>query len=194
MFLSQLLFKTIYTGKTPRGITVGIGFSRKNHAINHLLCALHTPNPKETPTVDFTVNTSSVLAINDGISLRRIHPVLPKTQTKLFPNLPVYSNDGVFLGNIIDGEVQNFVLHRLFTDLGNDFSPEEIHACRDAIFLRKSQPYPLGQRIPSLLAPKLQSNEKSVTKPLLRRALQKGALIKLTLSLPPFALFSNTQD
>ncbi|MBQ8343082.1 MAG: hypothetical protein IJY21_03125 [Clostridia bacterium] len=191
MLLSQLLQKTLYTGETPRGVTVSIGFSLKTHAIKHLLCALQEPPTAQPQNPDFAVNVSSISAVADGISLTRIRPVLPKAQTKLFLYLPVYSHDGVFLGKLTDGEIHNFVLTRLFTDRGNAFSPSSIAVCRDAIFLRKEQPYPLGQRVPSPLLSQLQSDETSVTKPLLRRAVQQGTLVKLTLSLPPFALLSD---
>ncbi|MBE5747296.1 MAG: hypothetical protein E7352_03860 [Clostridiales bacterium] len=140
--------------------------------------------------VDFAVNVTAISAVADQVSLTHVRPALPKTQTKLFLNLPVYSHDGAYLGKLFDGEIENFVLLRLTTDLGYTFPSSSITACRDAIFLRKPQPYPLGQRVPSSMLSQLQSEKASVTKPLLDRALRQGALIKLTLSLPPFSLLS----
>ncbi len=194
MLLSQLFQKRIYTGETPRGVIVGVDFSMKNYTIKHLLCSAQERSPNQRQSPDFAVNVSSVTAVSDKISLARIRPALPKTQAKLFPELPVYSHDGVFLGKLKDGEMDGFTLVQLFTDLGSAFPPSSIAVCRDAIFLRKQLPYPLGQRVPSPLLSKLQTEETLITKPLLRRALQQGALIKLTLSLPPFALLSEQNE
>lgn len=191
MRLSQLLNKNLYTNKTPRGISVGVAFSLKNCVVKQLLCSSQPPTDKSPRKSDFAINVSAISAVSDGISLTHIRPTLPKPQAKLFLNLPVYSYDGVFLGNLIDGEMENFILIRLFTDRNEAFPPSSISVCRDAIFLRKETPYPLGQRVPSPLLSQLQTEEKSVTKPLLRRAMHQGALVKLTLSLPPFAPFSD---
>ena len=192
MLLSQLLQKTFYTNKTPRGVIVGVGFSLKNCVIKQLLCALQPPTDPTSRKTDFAVNVSAISAVADRISLSHLRPVLPKAQAKLFFDLPVYSHDGVFLGNLIDGETENFTLTRLFTDRNHVFSPSSIAVCRDGIFLRKEVPYPLGQRVPSPLLSQLQTEETSVTRPLLRRAMHQGSLVKLTLSLPPFALLSDS--
>ncbi len=191
MLLSQLLQKTLYTNKTPRGVSVGVGVSLKTCVIKQLLCASQAPTAKPSRKTDFAVNVSAISAVADGISLTHIRPVLPKAQAKLFLDLPVYSHDGVFLGNLIDGEMENLTLTRLITDRNHAFPPSSITTCRDAIFLRKETPYPLGQRVPSPLLSQLQTEERSVTKQLLRRAVHQGALVKLTLSLPPFTLLSD---
>ena len=193
MLLSQLIHKTIYTGKTPRGITVGVSFSTKTYAIKRLLCSTKIVAPY-TKTPDFAVNVSAISAVADGISLTHVRPVLPQKHATLFLALPVYSHDGTFLGSLTDGDIENFTLVRLYTDRSNAFSPSSIAVCRDAIFLRKEQPYPLGQRVPSPLLSQLNTEDRSVTKSLLRRALQRGKLIKLTLSLPPFSGASTSND
>lgn len=194
MLLTQLLHKTLCTGDTPRGTTVGVGFSLKTHAVKYLLCSLQRTLTRQPQAPDFAVNVSAISAVADVVSLTRIRPVLPNARNKLFLSLPVYSHDGVFLGNLADGELRDFRLIRLFTDRGDTFSPSSVAVCRDAVFLRREQPYPLGQRIPSPLLPELQSDKTAVTKPLLRRAAKQGTLIKLTLSLPPFALLSEDEN
>ena len=194
MFLSQLFSKKIFTGETERGNVVGVGFSLKNCAIKHLICSTQTPCKNQPPQTNFAVNVSSISAVADKICLTRIRPIIPKTQTALFPHLPVYSHDGIFLGNLTDGKIKDFVLVQLYTDKNYAFPPSSIAVCHDAIFLRKEKPYPLGQRIPSPILSQLLGEKTSVTKPLLQRALRQGTLVKLTLSLPPFALLSDQQD
>ena len=123
MRLSQLLNKNLYTNKTPRGISVGVAFSLKNCVVKQLLCSSQPPTGKSPRKSDFAINVSAISAVSDGISLTHIRPTLPKPQAKLFLNLPVYSYDGVFLGNLIDGEMENFILIRLFTDRNEAFPP-----------------------------------------------------------------------
>ena len=186
MLLSQLFQKIIYTDETPCALVVGVGFSLKNYTIKHLLCSTQIKKDKDMHLHDFAVNVSAISSVADGISLPRLRPVLPQSAAKLFPNLPVYSHNGTFLGNLTDGEITNYTITSLSTDSNHLFQPSSIAICKDAVFLRKEQPYPLGQRVPSPLLSQLQCSETSVTKPLLRRALRQGALVKLTLSLPPF--------
>lgn len=192
MLLSQLIQKRIYVGETPRAVIVGVGFSLKNYTIKELLCA-STERAKITQTPDFALNAASLPA-GDKISLPRLRPVLPKAPAKLFFSLPVYSHDGAFLGTLTDAETEKLVLTRLYTDQGNAFPPSAIAVCRDAIFLRKDSPYPLGQRVPSPMLSQLDSDSKAVTKPLLRQAIRQGTLVKLTLSLAPFSVFLSTTE
>ncbi|MBQ4053886.1 MAG: hypothetical protein IJD33_06065 [Clostridia bacterium] len=194
MLLSQLFQKRIYTGETPRGIIVGVDFSLRNYTIKHLLCCTQKTASDQTQHPDFAVNVSCVSAVADKVSLTRIRPALPKTQAKLFPALPVYSHDGTFLGKLTDGETDGFTVIELTTDQGNAFPPSAISVCRDAIILHKKSPYPLGQRVPSPMLSQLQTGETFITKTLLRQALQRGALIKLTLSLSPFDLLSEQPE
>ena len=113
MLLSQIFLKTISTGDTARGSVVGVVFSLKTGAIKHLLCSTRTPFQNHLPRSDFAVNISSISAIADKISLARLRPIIPKTQTALFPNLPIYSQNGVFLGNLTDGKINNFILTQI---------------------------------------------------------------------------------
>lgn len=190
MLLSQLLHKRVFVGKTPRGTIAGITFSLKNYAVKHLLCSLRDTFLPPLQCYDFAINFPAVNFTGD-ITLKKLHPVLPRAQAKLFLGLPVYTHDGIFLGELADGEWRDFTLTRLTTDKHHEFAPSDIAVCRDALFLRKKHPFPLGQRVPSPLLSSLRTAESTVTKPLLRRAIQQGALIKLTLSLPPFVLSSD---
>ena len=182
MFISDYINKTILVNKQPRGVCLGIGFSLKNQAIKCLLCA---PSPHQKP--NFAVSFSAVDSLTETVNMRRLRTVLPTGCARITIGNPVYSYEGDFLGHVADAEIQNGALFQLYTDRQNPIPATSIFACNDAVILRKNQLYPLGQRVPAPTL--LQINEKSdgfVTRPLLRTAMAKGALIKLTLSLPPF--------
>jgi hypothetical protein len=105
----------------------------------------------------------------------------------MFIEKPVYSQSGEYLGSLKDLEIINGQATRLFTEK-NTYSIHELYAVSDALILKKSTPFPLGQRIP---APSkrdfLTEKDALVTKSVLRRAIQNGKLINFTLSLPPFS-------
>lgn len=184
MFLSDYSNKPLFVGKEQRGVCVGVGFSLKNQALKCLLCA---PAAHQAPT--FAVSVSAIKSITEHVALHRLRTVLPTGFARLTIDTPVYAHDGGYLGKIIDAEIQNNALLRLFTDKNKYFPSTAIVACNDALILRKALPYPLGQRVPAPVICKI--NDKTdglVTRPLLRAAIAKGALIKLTLSLPPFSI------
>ena len=175
-FPSSIFLKNIH-----RGYCVGLGISLKTFTIKYLLCSLS----KEQATPDFAVKFTAVERLEqDKIHLSVLRPVLPKACAKLFYDMPIYTQAGVFYGKIKQIEIDGGSLVRLFTD-NAQLSAREISACADAVILRKSQPYPLGQRIPAYGK---QVNSAIVTKGILRSAIQKNELIKLTLSLAPFSI------
>ena len=185
MKLSQLNEKSVYAGKSFRGVCRGVALSLKSQAVKYLLCA---STLTQTAT-DFSVGVSAVTEIGDSILLSRLRPAYPRNCAKISIGLPVYSFEGGYLGVVEDLEMREFVATRLFTDRGDVIPITSVFACSDAVILRKEQPYPLGQRIPAPLLPIVtDKSEAVVTKPVLRTAIQKSALIKLTLSLPPFNL------
>lgn len=186
MLLSELVGKKIYSGTTRRGICLGVAISLKSYAVKYLLCSsADTYNPLDTQT-DFAINLSAVTSVNDGIFLSRLRPVFPKNVAKIFIHKPIYSNEGVFIGNVADMEMDDFIAVKLLTNRGEAFPLTAISAFSDAVILRKRQPYPIGQRIPITSYSNL--NERIVTKSVLRSAIENRALIRLTLSLPPFYL------
>lgn len=185
MKLSHLNEKSIYAGKAFRGVCRGVALSLKSQAVKYLLCA---STLTQTAT-DFSVGVSAVTEIGESILLSRLRPAYPKNCAKITIGLPVYSFEGGYLGVVEDLEMRDFVATRLLTDRGDIFPVTSIFACSDAVILRKEPPYPLGQRIPAPLLPIVSDkSEALVTKPILRAAIQKRALVKLTLSLPPFHL------
>lgn len=193
MFLSDITEKNVYAGKNDeaRGVCRGVGISLKSRAIKYLLCSC-SPVPK-SPTTDFSVNVSAVLHIDGGIRLSKLRPVFPKNCARIFIGCPVYSYDGAFLGKITDLELENLTATRLFTD-NAVYPASAILACADAVILRKEQPFPLGQRIPApILSSVCDKEETLITKSVLKSAIAKGGLIKLTLSLPPFSFSLSTE-
>ena len=183
MKLSNLQDKNIFTGKTLRGVCRGVAISLNSQAVKYLLCS----SASTQTATDFAVSSSCVTDVGQSISLSRLRPVYPKNCAKISIGLPVYSFEGGFIGYLSDLEIHNFVATRLFTDRGESFPTTELFACSDAVILRKNQPYPIGQRIPtSLISILTDKKEGVITKPVLRAAIAKGALIKLTLALPPF--------
>jgi hypothetical protein len=185
MKLSDIAEKTLYAGQNPRGVCKGIAISLKTHAVKYLLCA--TLATQSTP--DFAVAVSAIASVREGILLNRLRPVYPKNCAKLSIGLPIYSFEGGFLGILKDVSIKDFIATRLETDRGESYPITAIVSCSDAVILRKEQPYPLGQRIPAPLLPLLtDKSEAVVTKSVLRSACAKGALVKLTLSLPPFSI------
>lgn len=187
MKLSQLSEKHIYVNKAFKGVCRGVAISLKSHAVRYLLCA-STPTQSLT---DYAVGIGAIAEINDTITLSRLRPACPKGCAKIAIGLPVYSFEGGYLGTVTDLDVRDFVATKLYTDRGESFPILSVFACSDAVILRKEQPFPLGQRIPApLLSVVTSKSDGVVTKPILRTAATKGALIRLTLALPPFQLES----
>ena len=183
MFLSDFVKKELYANAVFCGVCLGVGVSVKTNAVKYLLCS----SEKTRACPDFVLPISAVLETGNKIQLRSLRTVRPKSCLRLFQNLPVYTFDGRLLGNLTNAALPDRIATEIFID-SISFPIREIYACADAVILRKEQPYPLGQRIPAPLSAALgKKNERFVTKPILRAAIQNGALLKLTLSLPPFA-------
>ena len=183
MFLSQLNEKKIYVNNNFRGVCKGVALSLKSHTVRYLLCA--SSAMQSTP--DFAVSVSSISQIHTDLHLSKLRPARPANCAKITLGAPVYSFEGGYLGRLTDLSLRDFIATKLFTDRGESFPITSVFACSDAVILRKEQPYPLGQRIPT---PHLSLKGKTdgvITKAVLRNAIEKGKLVNLTLALPPFA-------
>lgn len=192
MLLSDFLGKTVYFNGVPRGVCLGVGVSRKTFTIKYLLCSDEKRQSALQNHTDFALPISALHSIGEqSLTVSRLRPAIPKNAVKLFLHRPVYTVEGFFLGNVKDVAFQNASAARLFTDQGQSYPFTAVSAVSDAFILRKSQTYPLGQRIPARLFSQKQS---VVTKSVLRGAIEKNALIKLTLSLPPFNATPNTSQ
>ncbi len=184
MFLKDLTGKEILSGKTCKGYCRGVGVSLKTHTVKYLLCA-STQNGE----ADFALSTTAIAEIGEQIRMSTLRPLLPRNCVRIFIGRPIYAFDGIYLGQVEDLVMEGFVATQLLSSKKILYPVNAITACFDAVILKKEQPYPLGQRIPAPLLPLVtDKNSSVVTKPILRTAIQKSSLIKLTLSLPPFTL------
>lgn len=185
MFLSDLTEKNICVHENFRGICKGVALSLKSHAVRYLLCS----SSATQSAADFAVAVSSIEEIGIALHLTRLRPAHPGNCAKIFIGSPVYSFEGGYLGKLMNLELRDFIATKLYTDKGDIFPITSVFACSDAVILRKEQSYPLGQRIPAPLLPVVtDKSDGVVTKAVLRNAIKKNALIRLTLSLPPFDL------
>ena len=184
MLLSQLVGKEIAVGNTPRGVVKGVGVSLKTHEVKYLLCA-----GESASRALFAIPITAIEDLGEKITLPRLRPAFPKHCACLFLNLPIYSYLGEHLGNLQDLALRNFIATTIYSSKGATLPITAVSACSDAILLKKEPLYPLGQRIPAPILSLLSGKTDGVvTKPVLRAAIKKNALIKLTLSLPPFSI------
>ena len=184
MLLSDLVNKNVYAGVTLKGKCVGVGISLKTYAVKYLLCSSTVQNAMHA---DFCVSVSAVEEVEDDIYLSRLRPAFPKNCAKVYLRRPIYLENGAYLGNVQDVEIQNYIALRLFTDQNKALPLTSVAAFSDAVILKKEQPYPIGQRIPAPALLQFSSkNEPIVTRSVLRSAITQSSLIKLTLSLAPF--------
>jgi hypothetical protein len=159
-----------------------------NYDIKQLLCA-----GENAYRALFAIPITAIQSLGERITLPRLRPAFPKHCACLFLNLPIYSYRGEHLGNLQEATISSFIATMLYTNKGFTLPISAVSACSDAILLKKEQLYPLGQRIPAPLLPIFtDKSEGLITKPILRSAMEKGALVKLTLSLPPFSLETDT--
>ncbi len=187
MFLNDFVQKNICVGNSVRGICKGVGISLKSYNVKYLLCSSSDFDSAH----DFAVNISAVTDINDTIQLSKLRSAFPKNCARIFPNMPLYSYDGGFLGKLQDVEFEDLTALSLISNTKIVFPFSAITACLDAIILKKEQPFPIGQRIPAPIILQFSEENKPknpiVTKPILKKAAEQGSLIKLTLSLAPFS-------
>ena len=171
----NIIHNTVYVNQTSRGTCNQLGVSLKTGAIKYLFC---TANERE----EFAVSTNALVSVSDfRLELSALRTVVPKNAVKLFIGQPVYTHNGVFLGSLKNIVQENMRVNALRTEK-NVIPFSAVQACADAIILRKSLPYPLGQTIPT-------SSPKCITRPVLKNAIKEKSLIRLTLSLSPFHVF-----
>ncbi len=191
MLLSSIIGKRILSDTTPRGVCTGVGISLKTLTVKYLLCCNDVENAKQR--VDFALPFSCVTSVDEVcVHVSKARAVFPKTCAYVFLQKPVFSFDGVYFGRLRDFRFSltndgSFTAATLYTDTGETFAASGVYAFSDAVILKKDRPYPLGQRIPAPIVSHYGGkNQTVVSKTVLRRAIEKSELIKLTLSLPPF--------
>ena len=146
MQLSDIIQKNILVDGKTRGVCLGVGVSLKTRTLKYLLCAENNQQPPA-----FALNFSAVTKIDEAIHIPRLRATLSKNCARIFIGLPIYSQEGGFLGTLSDGELHGNKLSFITTNRNEIFSFVAVTACNDAILLRKL-PYPLGVKIPTPLA------------------------------------------
>lgn len=119
-----------------------------------------------------------------------VRPCSPKGTQRLTIGKPVYSTNGYYCGKLTDILLKNGILSLFYTENGV-FSAENLYAAGDALLLRPSDPYPIGQKIPVNTRAETYGGvpvrlSKQVTKAALKYFLHEGKLIEFTTSLPLF--------
>ena len=185
MLLSSILGKTLYENGKERGVCDGVFLSSKSRAIKYLSC--RAADNLATP---FCLSFSHVDYVTDVVRLKRFCIAMPDKCEKFVLGLPVYDENGIFLGNALDMEIEGQSAVYLLLNGGKRIPASLISSCHDAVILKKAPAFPLAQRIPAHSLSLLDENcgkEKFVTKKTLQSATKKGNLIKFTLSLSPFS-------
>ena len=185
MLLTQLIGKPVYSGKHPRGTVAGLYLSLKTKAVRYLLCQTTQKNAR----TEFAVSVTAIASIGEAVTLKRLKTLFPKNVARMVLNRPIYTIEGEHLGSLADAELENFTLTGIITESEKRYSATCISALSDAVILKKSPPYPLGQRVPAphlLPFPPQKSNSPTVTRALLKEAIEQKKLVALTLYLSPF--------
>lgn len=190
MLLSQMLYKNIEIRSMPNAIAIAVGISPKNFTVKYVFFG-DTSNRnflKNSTETKFALNFSALQTITPvSLQFSSLRPVLPKAYFTLSLQKPVYSQKGEFLGSLQDATIENGILTNISTEQKH-YNPIEIFSISDAIIIKKSAPFPLGQRIPAPNEyPFCTEKDTLVSKSILRRAIKNGKLIRLTLSLSPFS-------
>lgn len=188
MQLNTLVNKPVFVGNCKRGICIGFGISLKTKTVKYLLC--HSDASSSKQKTEYAIAVSSVVSIEENaLFLARFRCVYPKNCTRVFLGMPIYTHSGIYLGKLLDIQAENWLIHTLSSDEKYLFTLSSLFACNDAIILRKTPIYPLGQRIPApAVSAFLDKKEQTVTKSVLKSAIENKTLIRLTLSLAPFFL------
>ncbi len=181
MLLTALIGKRLAVEQTPRGFCVGIGINKKSGRIKYLLCA-----NEENGQTHFAVPYSLLIAVHaDVLQLSKIRAVLPTQCVSIYLSLPVYTAQGASLGALQDGEIVHGALEWLYVD-GERLPYTRVTAVGDAILLQSPLRFPLGQSIPAPYVEVYKLSTSTITKNVLKNAIQSQSLIRLTLSLAPF--------
>ncbi len=188
MFLTQIIDLPVRVSNVTRGKVKNACFSLKTGELKYLICA---PTDEQTQA-DFTVTFSSVVSLEDDVTLKRLTPVIAKNCVSLPLFSPVYDEQAKLLGELTDAKIENGVVTELIIDYDKRYPAHLLLASKDVVILRKKPPYPIGQRVPAPVLLRFQqqktpqSSADRVTKAFLKATIKKGELIKTTLALAPF--------
>lgn len=184
MLLSELVGKNVYSGRALRGVCRGVCLSLKTRAVKYLLCGSASDRGNAS---EFSVSVASIREIGENICLKRLRAASAGNCVRFYMGRPVYSEDGIYLGDTSDLDMEDFTAMKLVTNTGKTYTAAAIAASGDAVILRKEPLFPVGSRVPE----RVPAGEGEiaagtiVTRGVLKRAISAGSLIALTRSVLP---------
>lgn len=186
--LSQLLKKPVVCRDGALLPLGGVTFSLSSGSIRHLIVRLSVGG-QEASEVYFSFPDAKISAWRISPASQR--PRSPKGTLRLVLDKPVYSESGEYYGKLTDALVKYGKISLLYAD-GKPFSFRRLLAAGDAVILQKTQPYPLGERVPEDIYPKSLGETRvrfqgQVTRSTLQYFVRSGGLIRLTTALSLFS-------
>lgn len=159
-------------GYEKRGVCLGVYVSKKTGLIKSLLCSID-----DEKTVHIPMSQMERIDEKTGeIYFKNLRTAIPNQCVRLTPFLPVYSNEGRYLGRLDGVLTEGITVTKLI--VGKRKYPVcAIDGVSDVAIL-KPVPYPLGEWS--------KTEEQNVSRKLLKEKIGRGELIRFTLSLPPF--------
>ena len=156
-----------------RGVCLGVYITKKSAQIKYLYCCLDNDNMVNLPV-------SAIDKIDDSgaIYFKNLRSAYPKQCSRLNPYLPVYSDEGKYLGRLDELICEELTVSKLVVS-GKKFPALAIEGLCDVVLL-KSLPYPLGEWS--------EEEKVGVSRRILKEKIKQGELIKFTLSLAPFCV------
>ena len=181
--LSQLMNKPVISSDGALLPLGGVTFSATGGRIRHLIVKMSGEAELYLPFAAAKISAWRVAPETN-------RPCSPKGTQRLIIGKPVYSTAGTYCGKLTDVLIKNGVLSLFYTENGV-FAAENLYAAGDALLLKPSEPYPLGQKIPFDTRAETSGGvavrlSKQVTRSALRFFLREGKLIEFTTSLPLF--------
>ena len=181
--LGQLMNKPVISSDGALLPFGGVTFSATGGRIRHLIVKMGGEAELYLPFAASKISAWRVVPESN-------RPCSPKGTQRLILGKPVYSTAGTYCGKLTDVLIKNGVLSLFYTENGV-FSAENLYAAGDALLLKPSEPYPIGQKIPLNTRAETSGGvavrlSKQVTRSALRFFLREGKLIEFTTSLPLF--------
>ena len=156
-----------------RGVCLGVYISKKSAQIKYLYCSLD-----DDKMVNLPVSAIDYIDELGGIYFKNLRSAYPNHCARLTPYLPVYSDEGKYMGRL-DGLIcEEMTVSKLVVS-GKKFPALAIEGLCDVVLL-KPLPYPLGEWS--------EEDGTGVSRRILKDKIKQGELIKFTLSLAPFSV------
>lgn len=165
----------------------GVTFLPSSGKIRHLIVR-YGENDGETPELYLPFSSAKISAWRITIQTHR--PRSPKGTQRLTLDKPAYTVGGAYCGKLNDALIENGVISLLYIN-DKPFPFSVLVAAGDAIVLRQTPPYPLGETMPKNVLENAReqngTHPRQITRAALKRAINEGKLIALTTALPLFS-------